>query len=50
MEYGGIRIIKSILPVDFSGMISLFFQKKGATKMLLLPKSKLVIFNVDEIL
>ena len=34
MEYGGIKVIKSILPVDFNDVMSFFIQKKGATKMM----------------
>ena len=46
MEYDGIKAIKSILPLDFSDVMSFFIQKKGATKMTLIPKSKLAIFDV----
>ena len=47
MEYGGIKVTKSILPVDFNDVMSFFIQKKGATKMTLIPKSKLAIFDVS---
>ena len=47
MEYGGITIIKSILPVDLNDIMSFFIQKKGTPKMALLPKSKLSILNVS---
>ena len=47
MEYGGIKVIKSILPVDFNDVMSFFVQRKGATKMTLIPKSKLDIFEVS---
>ena len=47
MEYGGIKVIKSVLPVDFNDVTSFFIQKKGTTKMTLISKSKLAIFNVS---
>ena len=47
MEYGGIKAIKSILPVDFNDAMSFFTPKKRATKMTLIPKSKLAIFDVS---
>ena len=47
MEYGGIKVIKSVLPVDFNDVTSFFIQKKGTAKMTLIPKSKLAIFNVS---
>ena len=47
MEYGGIKVIKSILPVDFNDVMSFFIQKKGATKIMLILKSKLAIFDVS---
>ena len=45
MEYGGIKVIKVVLPVDFNDVTSFFIQKKGTTKMTLILKSKLSIFN-----
>ena len=56
MEYGGIKVIKSVLPVDFNDVTSFFIQKKGTTKMTLIPKSKLAIFKespanvIDEVI
>ena len=47
MEYRGIKVIKSILPLDFNDVMSFFIQKKGATKMTLIPKLKLAIFDVS---
>ena len=47
LEYGGINVIKSISPVDFNDVMSFFIQKKGATKMTLIPKLKLAIFDVS---
>ena len=47
MEYGGIKVIKSILPVDFNDAMSFFIQRKGTAKMTLIPKSKLAIFDVS---
>ena len=47
MEYDGINVIKSISPVDFNDVMSFFILKKGETKMTLIPKSKLVIFDVS---
>ena len=47
MEYGEIKVIKSILPVDFNDLMSFFIQKKGPKKMTLIPKSQLAIFNVS---
>ena len=47
MEYRGIKVIKSILPLDFNDVMSFFIQKKGATKMTLIPKSKLATFDVS---
>ena len=43
----GIKVIKVILPVDFNDVLRFFNQKKGATKMTLLSKSKLAIFNIS---
>ena len=45
MEYGGIKVIKSVLPVDFNDVMSFSIQKKRTTKMTLIPKSKLAIFD-----
>ena len=47
MEYGGIKLIKSILPADFNDVMSFFILQKGETKMTLIPKSKLAIFDVS---
>ena len=47
---GGIRwnkVIKSILQVDFNDVMSFFIQKKWATNMTLIPKSKLTTFDVS---
>ena len=44
---GGIRIRKSILPVDLNDIMSFFIQKNGSTKVVLLTKSKLGIFNMS---
>ena len=41
------KVIKIVLPVDFNDVTSFFIQKKGTTKMTLIPKSKLAIFNVS---
>ena len=32
MKYGGIKVIKSILPVDLNGVMSFFIQRKGGDK------------------
>ena len=48
MKYGGIKVIKSILPVDLNVM-SFFIQKKGATKITLIPKSKCAIFDISPV-
>ena len=47
MKYGGIKVIKNILAVDFNDVMSFFIQKKGTRKMALIPKSKLAIFDVS---
>ena len=47
MEYGGIKLIESILPADFHDAMSFFIQQKGETKMTLIPKSNLAIFEVS---
>ena len=47
MEYGKIKVIKSVLPVDFNDVTSFFIQKNGTTKMMLIPQSKLANFNVS---
>ena len=47
MEYGGIKLIKSILPADFNDVMSFFIQQKEETKMTLIPKSNLDILDVS---
>ena len=47
MEYRGINVIKSILPVDVNDITNFFIQKKGVTKLTLIHKSKLAIFDVS---
>ena len=47
MKYGGIKVIDSVLPVDFNDVMTFSIQKTGPTKMALVPKSKLTIFNVS---
>ena len=47
MEYGGIKLIKSVLPADFNDVMSFFILQKGEKKMTLIPKSNLAIFDVS---
>ena len=47
MEYSGIKVIKSILPVGFNDVMSFSIQKNGLTKVTLVPKSKLAISNLS---
>ena len=47
MEYGGRKLIKSILPADFNDVMSFFIQQKEETKMTLISKSNLPIFDVS---
>ena len=47
MEYGRIKLVKSILPADFDDVMSFFIQQKLETKMMLIPKSNLAIFDIS---